>query len=158
MKKKIWNQKGSSMLLMVCIFLVLAVLGINLLNAANSNVSNTRFEYEKEQTMLYVTSVYEIVNGMIEDGSFSDAAGTLSDGAVTMDNQGFQDSRQNDIRVEVKFFTDTLPIRAEAAIGIINSSGKIETYTIVGTYSKAGVIGNYVRESCKGVSDDVSNP
>lgn len=151
MKNRIWNQKGASMLLIVCIFLVLAVLGTNLLNAANANVSNTKTEYDKEQTMLYVSSVYEIVNDMVESGDFSDSTGSLPSKAETTASQPFLDGNNQDVKVSIAFQTTGVPIIADITVTCKNPSGQEESYTIRSTYSRTGELGKFTRNSCKGL-------
>lgn len=154
-KNKILNNKGSSMLLVICVFLVMTVLGINLLNAVNANVSNTKYEYDKEQAMLYVSSIYDIVNSMIENGSFSDDMGTLPSEAETIDSKGFKSGAGENIEVHIEFSKASLPIISYITISYIDSSGNNQSYTIKSTYSKSGIKGKYIRESCKGLVDDV---
>ena len=74
---KLKERQGTTMLLVVCLFLVLCVMGINLLNVANANVTNTSREVEQQQTMFYVSSIYQIVDEMIIEGKFTDASGAL---------------------------------------------------------------------------------
>ncbi|MBO5292967.1 MAG: hypothetical protein J6B10_07305 [Lachnospiraceae bacterium] len=152
--EKLADKRGASMVLVVCLFLVLCVLGINLLNVANANVINTALEQEKEQTMLYVSSVYDIVNDMIEDGAFSDpATGLLPDTAETKDASGFQDGNGKNIPVKVTFHKGAMPIEAHIEITCTGADGTAETYTVISTYSSSGVAGGYRRESCKGLVD-----
>lgn len=146
------------MLLVVCIFLVLAVLGTNLLNTANANIFTTKTEYDKEQTMLYVSSIYDIVNEMIEDGKFSDAWGNLPAEAETSAAQPFYDGDGKEIKVKVKFVTDTLPFTSYIVITARNAQGSDDTYSIKSTYSKASELGKYKRESCKGLIDNALVP
>lgn len=155
MKRRIFNQKGSSMLLVICLFLVLAVLGINLLNAANANVSNTKAEFRKEQTMLYVGSVYDIVNKQIEDGFFMADDFSLPD---TVKVTGFRDRENKDIGVVVNFKADTVPVESDIVITCDNAQGEQQSYTVKSTYSRIAGVKKLVRESCKGLMDYVEEP
>ena len=56
------------MLLAICIFMVLAVIGFNVLAAASANTYNSRGQLANEQAIQYVNSIYEIVDGMIQGG------------------------------------------------------------------------------------------
>lgn len=154
--KKLKEKEGTSMLLIVCLFLILCVMGINVLNAANANVTNTSEELEKEQTMLYVSSVYEIVNKMIEDGKFNDAAGNLPEGIFSSEPSGFlKDGNGNNITVQVEFKTTTTPVVAKITIQCKDSSGMDKSYTVEGTYQKDNSgSGHYERQSCKGLKED----
>lgn len=143
------------MVLVVCLFLVLCVMGINLLNVANANVVNTALEMEKEQTMLYVGSIYEIVNEMIESGAFSDpVTGLLPEKVKTSAGQGFRDGNDKDIAVEIEFLRGTMPVEARIAITCTDAQGNSRTCTVVSTYSAGAAVGQYRRESCKGLVDD----
>lgn len=152
--KKLKEKKGTSMLLIVCLFLILCVMGINVLNAANANVMNTAEELEKEQTMLYVSSVYEIVNKMIEDGEFSDAAGNLPGGGLTSTSLGsLKDGSGKDITVKVEFQTGSTPIVVKTTITCVGST-EPKDYTIEGTYEKDNSnYGHYRRRSCRGLKE-----
>lgn len=138
------------MILAVCLFLVLCVLGINLLNAANAKTMNTSYAQEQEQTMLYVSSVYDIVNEMVESGAFSDAAGRLP--AEVSSVAGFYDDCGKEIGVKLRFVTGTLPIKAQMDIIMEDGKGMPKTYTVSTVYSGNGS-GTYRRESCKGLLD-----
>lgn len=70
MKRIFGKQRGSSMLLAICIFLILAVLGINVLAASYSGVQNMKSKYNTEQTLQYLNSIYEIVDKKICQGEF----------------------------------------------------------------------------------------
>ena len=59
------------MLLAICIFMVLAVIGFNVLAAASANTYNSRVQLANEQAIQYVNSIYEIVDGMIQGGEFN---------------------------------------------------------------------------------------
>lgn len=142
------------MMLTVCLFLVLTVMGINLLNLANANVSNTTLEYDKEQKLLYVSSIYEVINEMIEGGTFSKSDGSLPQTVQTVENQAFKDGQNQDIQVRIDFKTDVAPIKAEIKITCENADGTKDEYKIISTYSNTGEVGKYKRESCKGLSDD----
>lgn len=150
---KIKEKKGASMLLIVCLFLVLCVMGINLLNAANSNVANTALELEKEQTMLYVSSVYDIVNEMIENGDFYDAvSGELKDMSTSAGNT-FRDAEGEDIVVEVTFSHATMNV--SATVNILLKNGNVtEEYVIESVYQEdPGMPGKYKRLSCRGFKE-----
>lgn len=138
------------MVLAVCLFLVLCVLGINLLNAANAKTTNTALELQKEQTLLYVSSVYETVNEMVESGKFSDDDGMLPKEVVT--TAGFQDGNGREIDVKLTFAQNTMPVRADMDITIEDEKGTAQTYTVITTYSNSDG-GLYRRESCKGLAD-----
>lgn len=151
---KLREKKGASMVLVVCLFLVLCVLGINLLNVANANTVNTALEHEKEQTMLYISSVYELVNEMIEDGSFSDpVTGNLPEETKTSSGETFTDGNGKEIVVKIKFLQGTMPVEAQIEITCIDSAGNPDAYTVVTTYTRGGAPGTYIRASCKGLVD-----
>lgn len=151
MKNRIFNQKGSSMLLVVCLFLILTVFGVNLLNAVNSNVFQTKSEFQKEQTMLYVNSIYDVVNQKIEEGAFLKDDNTLPQEVTALLGQGFTDSNGNDIGVRIQFSANTLPIQADVTITIKDEAGRDEEYLIRSTYSRVAGEKKLVRESCKGL-------
>lgn len=153
--QKLKEQKGASILLMVCLFLLFCVLGINLLNAANANTSDTSLELQKEQTMLYVSSVYEIVNDMIEAGEFSDAAtGQLPDAVETTAGGSLTDAEGHPVTVHIAFQQGTIPIIAEMTISCTDETGTPQEYKIDTTYSNGAVLGTYKRESCRGLKDE----
>lgn len=154
-KIKLGEKKGTSILLVVCLFLIFCVLGISLLDAANANVVGTSEELEKEQTMLYVSSVYEIVNDMIEDGEFSDATtGALPDMVETVAGGELIDGRNQPVSVKLEVEPGTMPIKVHMAITCVDENGAEQTYTIVSTYSQGGTVGCYKRESCGGLLDE----
>lgn len=150
---KLKERQGTTMLLVVCLFLVLCVMGINLLNVANANVINTSREVEREQTMFYVSSIYQIVDGMIEDGKFSDASGEVPDQATASGGDALKDTNGRDISVTVKFEKDGEGLTAWIQITCYNREGEPETYTMKSNYVR-NVSGNYQRESCEGLVDN----
>lgn len=152
---KLGEKKGTSILLVVCLFLIFCVLGISLLNVANANVTGTSVELEKEQTMLYVSSVYEIVNDMIEEGVFSDAVtGALPDCAETVAGGELTDGSNQPVRIKIETESQTIPITAHMTITCVDASGTEQTYTVDSTYSRGGTAGSYKRESCGGLIDE----
>lgn len=152
---KLHEKKGTSILLVVCLFLVFCVLGISLLNAANANVTATSGELDKEQRMLYVSSVYEIVNDMIEDGAFSDAVtGALPDCVETVAGGELTDGSNQPVRIKIETEAQALPITAHITITCVDGSGTEQVYTIDSTYSHGGTAGCYKRESCGGLLDE----
>lgn len=146
------NKKGSSMLLAVCLFLVLAVLGINLLNAASANVNQSGEEYEKEQAMLYVSSIYEIVNNMIEEGEFSDGD-SLPASAEAKGEDAFPAGDGEKIEVSIRFYQESV-IRADVTITLKGQDGGTREFTVVTTYSNVGEPGKFKRISCKGLVEN----
>lgn len=154
-KLKLGEKKGTSILLVVCLFLIFCVLGINLLNVANAKVTNTSMEMDKEQTMLYVSSVYEIVNDMIENGEFSDAStGALPDSVETVTGGELADGNNQPVSVKLEVEPGTMPIKVHIAITCMDGNGDAQTYTIVSTYSQGGTLGKYKRQSCGGLLDE----
>ncbi|MGL5258525.1 MAG: hypothetical protein ACRC7V_00290 [Lachnospiraceae bacterium] len=143
MRKKILDNKGASMILVLGLFLVLAGLGVNLLNATQANVMNQRDEFEKEQILLYVASIYDIVNSRIEAGDFLIANESFPDDVV--DISGFKVGSDT-IKVRVLFDSTKTPITSDLEITL---EGK--TYTISSTYIIQGA--NVERLSCKGLID-----
>lgn len=152
---KLGEKKGTSILLVVCLFLVFCVLGISLLDAANANVIGTSEEIEKEQTMLYVSSVYEIVNDMIENGEFSDAAtGALPDCVETVAGGELIDGRNQPVSVKIEVEPVSMPVKTHITITCVDENGTEQIYTIDSTYSRGGTVGSYKRESCGGLLDE----
>lgn len=100
------------MLLAICIFMVLAVIGFNVLAAASANTYNSRGQLVNEQAMQYVNSIYEIVDDMIQKGEFNldaclegedaEASGMKADLSNKLD-----DTNGNKIDVSVKFMRDS---------------------------------------------------
>lgn len=151
---KIKERQGTTMLLVVCLFLVLCVMGMNLLNVANANVTNTSREVEREQTMFYVSSIYQIVDEMIIDGKFTDASGAVPTQVTASGGEMLVDKNGRDIAVVVKFHSDGGRLTAWTQVTCYSREGQPETYTVKATYMQ-NVSGNYERESCEGlVSND----
>lgn len=154
---KLKERQGTTMLLVVCLFLVLCVMGINLLNVANANVTNTSREVEQQQTMFYVSSIYQIVDEMIIEGKFTDASGALPTEVTASGGELLKDQNGRDISVKVKFESDGGRLTAWMQITCYSREGEPETYTVKANYVK-NVSGNYERESCEGlVSNEAIN-
>jgi hypothetical protein len=147
MKAKLKEQKGTTMVLVVCLFLLFCVLGISLLNAANANVTNSTLELEKEQTMILAGSIYDVVNELIEDGALTDAATGALMGE--MDVSGFKDGNDRNIRVKVE--TDGLGGIVTVLVNI-TFEGSGEELCVKSTYESAGG-GKYRLRNCYGVVD-----
>ncbi|MFD1403502.1 hypothetical protein [Robinsoniella peoriensis] len=113
MRKALAKNKGASMLLAICIFMVLAVIGFNVLAAASANTYNSRGQLTNEQAIQYVNSIYEIVDGMIQDGEFNldaclEEEGTEVSGmTAVLGTNNLEDSNGNKIDVSIKFARDT---------------------------------------------------
>lgn len=132
------DQKGTSMIFALVLFLVVTVFGVNLLNAVNANVLDTNKELEKEQTLLYITSAYEVVNEMICEGKFLDA-GKMPSGAKAEFS-----GKNNPVKIELKFLPKSSGIQATIII-TCNS----EAYEINNYYVKTG--DKYRLERCYGL-------
>jgi hypothetical protein len=144
-RTKLKEQKGTTMILIVCLFLLLSVLGINLLNAVNANVTNTPLELEKEQTMISVGSIYDVVNTLIESGELSDTStGILP---TEMNVSGFKDISDRNIGVKVTADSSAGTTKVFVTI-TFESSG--ETYAVKSTYESAGG-GKYRCKTCYGM-------
>lgn len=138
MRNILSKNKGASMLLAICIFMFLAVLGFNVLAAASSNTNNTGVRLDNEKAMQYVNSIYEIVDGMICDGEFvidgyldttPSPAGVKIEVGQVKTTSDLKDKNGNDIVVDVKFFKygrDTLNGFSEGT-----AEGKIEAQVTV---------------------------
>lgn len=155
MRNILSKNKGASMLLAICIFMFLVVLGFNVLAAASSNINNTSEQFENEQAMQYVNSIYEIVDGMIRAGEFvlpDDISGAAVDKPfVIVTANNFKDKDNIAIDVNIEFYNKRLMgSEIEAKIKV---TYKNRNYTITSLYSK-GETSNPVKynlKRCKGV-------
>lgn len=100
------------MLLAICIFMVLAVIGFNVLAAASANTYNSRGQLVNEQAIQYVNSIYEIVDDMIQDGAFNldaclEGEDAESSGMKADLSNKLEDGNGTEIDVSVKFTRDS---------------------------------------------------
>ncbi|MHA9739080.1 hypothetical protein [uncultured Robinsoniella sp.] len=112
MRKTLTENKGASMLLAICIFMVLAVIGFNVLAAASANTYNSRGQLVNEQAIQYVNSIYEIVDDMIQDGAFNldaclEGEDAESSGMKADLSNKLEDGNGTEIDVSVKFTRDS---------------------------------------------------
>lgn len=157
MFKILSQRKGSSMLLAISLFFLLAVLGISLLNAANSNVRNTRAEYNKEQALLYVSSIFDTVNYMVEEGKFNTGGSLPSNDLSNEDdrlNAEVKDGTGRDIVISVGFDTSGAVVNAEIAVAYeYSDSSGIRHYLVKAVYEKLPG-GKYKLSKCKGIVEN----
>lgn len=145
-KQKFTEKKGATMVLVVCLFLLLCTLGMNLLNASNANVVNTSLELQKEQTMLYVGSIYDVINDMIEQGDLSGSAtGELPSEIKTSD---FKDGSGNAIEVVIS----SAPSGGRTEVSMTFTFDGGDSYTVKSIYVNQGS-GKYKRYMCKGLGE-----
>lgn len=98
------DNRGASLILVLAVFVVMLVVVMNLLLLVSSGNYSTKQEYEKEQTDLYLTSIYEILNTQMEEGIWKDAF--VMGQTTTIDVTGFEDAEGNAIPVEIKVSLD----------------------------------------------------
>lgn len=147
MKKTLMTGKeGTSMIFALLLFLFMAVLGINLVNAVNAKTSNTGREFAKEQELLYLASIFEVVDGMIQNGSFADA-GTGAMPLTAKADIETPDSPGDKIQVEIRFKSSN----AVTLTANISMKYQSNTYLISGYYKKAGTGNQYKLERCNGL-------
>lgn len=127
------------MLLAICIFMILAVIGFNVLAAASANTYNSRGQLVNEQAIQYVNSIYEIVDGMIQDGEFNldaclEGDETTSSGMKAALNNELEDNKGNKIDVSVKFERDSTVTQKNRIKAQVTINYKARDYSITSFY------------------------
>lgn len=138
------DKKGTSMLFALLLFILLLVLGINLLNAVYADTVNTQEEMKKEQTLFYISSAFEVVNEMITRGAFyDDTSGKVSEKATTVFH-----TDDGDLNVDVVLKQKTSSLSAKIIMKYDGTDYEINCY-----YKKSGASGLYSLERCSGLEN-----
>lgn len=143
------------MLLAICIFLILTVLGINVLAASYSNVQNMKSKYETEQSMQYVNSIYEILDKKIQAGVFvlgDYLSGTEAD-PIKTNQVKLTTGHSEEVLTRIEFSRGNSQTQLKAEV-FVKYRGREYCVTSIYEANGSGSDGKvtYTLSSCKGVT------